>query len=412
MAQDSGSRQTHTADQKCCMFLSQFGVKNYKCLGDVEIPLTPIHVLIGPNDSGKTSLLEALDAFCASADLQLAQLFPQPWTGRELVRQGTETDRIELHGQWTDRSGTQQVGYGLSVVFPDEGQTCSASDEWMSVNGERTAFTSRSAITFLHERRHNPSSQSPVPRGLELAAKDALRRAHRYAWNARLMAIPAAINPDRRFRLDPDGFGLATLLDDILGHDPDLFLRLRQDFCRFFPEFRSVRVETEIAMNRRFQPSGLHDSSQMNGKGIHFETAKGQHIRARQASDGAILFLGFLALAYLPQPPSVLLIEEPENGIYPKRLGEVITLLRETVSRVTGVNLPQIMITTHSPYLVSYFQPEEVTFLGRRHDDPDMPVRARPLRAAPHIHERLACNEFYLGELWYNLTEEELFGDG
>ena len=44
------------------MFLSRFGVKNYKCLGDIDIPLTPIHVLIGPNDSGKTSLLEAMAA--------------------------------------------------------------------------------------------------------------------------------------------------------------------------------------------------------------------------------------------------------------------------------------------------------------------------------------------------------------
>ena len=45
------------------MFLSRFGVKNYKCLGDIDIPLTPIHVLIGQNDAGKTSLLEAWRRF-------------------------------------------------------------------------------------------------------------------------------------------------------------------------------------------------------------------------------------------------------------------------------------------------------------------------------------------------------------
>jgi len=38
-------------------------------------------------------------------------------------------------------------------------------------------------------------------------------------------------------------------------------------------------------------------------------------------------------------------------------------------------------------------------------------VVARPLRDAPHIDERLAGGEFYLGELWYNLDEEELFQD-
>ena len=43
--------------------MTRFGVKNYKCLKEVDIPLTPIHVIIGQNDAGKTSLLEAMLAF-------------------------------------------------------------------------------------------------------------------------------------------------------------------------------------------------------------------------------------------------------------------------------------------------------------------------------------------------------------
>ena len=61
------------------MYLSRFRVNDYKCLGDVDVPLTPMHVLIGPNDSGKSSLLEALAAYCASSERPLAQIFPQPW---------------------------------------------------------------------------------------------------------------------------------------------------------------------------------------------------------------------------------------------------------------------------------------------------------------------------------------------
>jgi AAA15 family ATPase/GTPase len=39
-----------------------FRVQNYKALRDVTLELTPMHLLIGPNDSGKTSILEALAA--------------------------------------------------------------------------------------------------------------------------------------------------------------------------------------------------------------------------------------------------------------------------------------------------------------------------------------------------------------
>ena len=61
-------------------------------------------------------------------------------------------------------------------------------------------------------------------------------------------------------------------------------------------------------------------------------------------------------------------------------------------------------MTTHSPYLLSEFQPEEVTLMRRQ---PDGSAKAFPLRDAPHIRERMG-NEFYLGELWYNLDEEDL----
>ena len=237
-----------------------------------------------------------------------------------------------------------------------------------------------------------------------------LTPAHKYSFDAKVLAAPAAIDPLRRFRLDSDGFGLATLLDDILGFDPRLFLQLRADFCTFFPQFRSVRIESMPAIRRNSASRGLHFSQSEVGKGICFETVSGQTVRAQQASDGAILFLAFLALAYLPDPPNLLLIEEPENGIYPGRLRQVITLLKQLVSRTEGVRFPQIIMTTHSPYVLSFFEPEEVTLLSRESDDPDAPVRARPLRDAPNIRERLG-SDFYLGELWYNLSEGELFGD-
>jgi AAA ATPase domain len=41
---------------------TDFSVKNYKCLADVSLPLTPIHVIIGKNDTGKTSLTQAIHA--------------------------------------------------------------------------------------------------------------------------------------------------------------------------------------------------------------------------------------------------------------------------------------------------------------------------------------------------------------
>jgi predicted ATPase len=386
--------------------MTSFSVDGYKCLRNVKIPLTPIHVIIGQNDSGKTALLESMLALHSSANGSLADAFPGEWQGRELVNESLSKPRIEFEAEFNAHAEVSHLTYHLEVKFPESGRECSRTDEFMEQSGATiqlplwsNLMTSVAARAIYQDARREPCE----------AVVDAMGEAHLYRFDPKLMMLPAVPDVGRKFRMDPDGFGLATLLDDLLSYEPERFIELRERFTDYYPEFRSVRLETEPAVSRQFQSTGKHSSSQGTGKGIFFETQRGTRIRAQQASDGAILFLGLLGLIYSPKPPRLLLIEEPERGVYPKRLEQVIRLLRELVQKPPGVPIPQIVMTTHSPYLLSLFKPSEVTLMSR--EGGSGPVRARPLRDAAHIDERLGDDEFYLGELWYNLTEEELFAD-
>jgi len=403
------------------MFLSRFGVKRYKCLAEIDIPLTPIHVLIGENDAGKTSLLEAMAAFHTSSEKPLQQVFPEPWSGRELVLHGQSSPSIELWGEWAASAEEEGLGllpkfrYGFEVGFPSEGRNCLTEEESIEANGQEEISlwpASRgSPETALRVCRTGREIPRKIPTANLKAVSKLLKPAHKYALDPKLMAVPAMIDVQRKFRMDPDGFGLATLLGDIVDYDAQLSIHLRTEFCCLFPQFKGVHTESASALRRQYTTNGLYNTSTGDGKGIYFVTQTGDRIPAQQASDGAVLFLGILALAHLPDPPNLLLIEEPENGIYPKRLGEVITLLKQMVGRTDGTRFPQIILSTHSPYVLSFFEPEEATFLSRSPEKPDAGVRARPLRDAPHIKERLADGDFYLGELWYNYSEEDLFGE-
>jgi len=42
------------------VFVESLSIKNYGCIRDATLRLTPLHALIGPNDSGKTTILNAL----------------------------------------------------------------------------------------------------------------------------------------------------------------------------------------------------------------------------------------------------------------------------------------------------------------------------------------------------------------
>ena len=110
--------------------LKSFYVNNYKCLVDVRLPLTPIHVIIGQNDSGKTSLLEAIFALVRSTDRPLAEAFLGDWQDQELVFAGADKPVIGFEVRFGSASGEAPapVSYHLEVEFGKR-QSCRAIDE-------------------------------------------------------------------------------------------------------------------------------------------------------------------------------------------------------------------------------------------------------------------------------------------
>src|SRR5262249_11437893 len=113
--------------------ITRFHVENYKALPDVTLDLTPIHVLIGPNDSGKTSVLEAVAALSRTAEDVLARAFPEPWQGRELVWWGTRDGRVAF--EITIQESQRILEYRLVCQFPESGTAVTPAEERARVPG-------------------------------------------------------------------------------------------------------------------------------------------------------------------------------------------------------------------------------------------------------------------------------------
>ena len=132
--------------ESVAMYMSRFSVKNYKCLADVDIPLTPIHVLIGPNDAGKTSVLEAMAAFYSSSEAHLAAVLPEPWAGSDLVFQGSPEARLAFSGQWRasdDEEPTvdaSDASYDVTFAFAPGTKACVNVSDSLRVRGERVGI--------------------------------------------------------------------------------------------------------------------------------------------------------------------------------------------------------------------------------------------------------------------------------
>lgn len=123
-------------------------------------------------------------------------------------------------------------------------------------------------------------------------------------------------------------------------------------------------------------------------------------------SEGLLYYLAFFVLQYL-ETVSILLIEEPENGLHPSRIDDVIRVLRN-LTETKGL---QVIMSTHSPLVINQLKPEEVSIVTRV--DAETGTVVTPMTKTPNFEAR--SKVLNLGELWLSYAngkdEADLLND-
>jgi predicted ATPase len=185
--------------------------------------------------------------------------------------------------------------------------------------------------------------------------------------------------------LTEQGGNLAGVLDQLRDKSPERFDALNEELGRWMPEFDRV----------------LFDTPGPNLRALLLRTRKGGHsIHAWELSQGTLLALTMLTLAYMPEPPTLLLLEEPDRGMHPRLLRDVRdALYRLAYPEQYGEKRPpvQVIATTHSPYFLDLYRdhPGEVVIAEKSGNE----ARFQRLSDRPDIEELL--RDSHLGEVWY-----------
>lgn len=117
---------------------------------------------------------------------------------------------------------------------------------------------------------------------------------------------------------------------------------------------------------------------------------------AQQMSDGTLKVFAYLLLLEDPSPPPFLCIEEPENGLYHKLLETLAHEFREHATGRKGGS--QVFVTTHQPYFVDAFAPDEVWVLEKGEDGFSHIRRA----SSDPVIMGMVGEGLPLGGLWYS----------
>ena len=119
-----------------------------------------------------------------------------------------------------------------------------------------------------------------------------------------------------------------------------------------------------------------------------------------QMSDGELAFIALLSLIFSPPELASALycVEEPENHLHPRLLDTLVEVLKQVQEELSPENRSQILITTHSPYLIDKFSLDELIVLEKREG---ATILTRPCDKS-HLRDLLQKEEVGLGELYYS----------
>ena len=315
--------------------------RNFKVLRDCTLPLSACTILIGPNGSGKSTVLQAL----------------------ELVRAQRQLGDQE----WSAGTSTTDVGVEIAAAFTDPVPGHVMRLRWHHGGDMNLGYVLPDGVD-----QADPSPLRAFAAGIRV-----------FSLDPDAIARPATIQ--KNVELGRDGSGLAALLDSLNDQHPERFAAVNVELSQWLPEFDRVQFERPAP----------------GQKSLALRTRDGGHrIPAFQLSQGTLVALALLTLAHLPQPPTLIGIEELDRGIHPRLMRNV----RDAIYRLAypescGEDREpvQILATTHSPYLLDLFKdyPENVVVADRLGNN----VRFRRLSDQPAIQEMLG--DASLGEAWF-----------
>jgi len=384
--------------------LDRVVIKNYRCLVDVGVDLAPFTVLIGPNDSGKSTFLKSLELLGRllnptkqERDSELVNVT------KELLENSTRLDKsldvsiaLESHSP---------VPFQYSVIASRN----SATEQFIRIRGDELRLPQKDQNRGSKPNKYPYRFASLDPSSLKNQSVFAHLCRLSEKVDADLLAIREAVKISAPYRFSPDemrkpsapsdeplsaaGSNLAAALHAMLtSADRDAVISLEKSLNAAVPTLSNVST-----------PLNKTNSNQLN---ISFALKGNERppitIGCKDVSDGALILTAFLVLIY-SHSDRVLLIEEPENSLHPSRLKSVIELLRKLTTGELGFAPCQVIITTHSPILLNCVEPSEVRVFQRREDGS---TKVNRMDAMPEI-ETLS-KEFSSGELWYLFGEDKL----
>ncbi len=347
-------------------WLPSIRIKGYRPFDDILIQLKPLQILIGANGSGKSSLFEFL-RFIRDACYQ--EIPPE-------IVEGTIGQQI-FH-----RPGPDKLWWSAEIDLGEKMPLCYQGELMGPVGSTRVVFERVTTKKPLHDgfdkgytflnfkdgkglvrdpkdkqfKRKQWDLKKPNQLGLGAITDSTLvtlfnLREYIRGWrfyntfhidNEKIRkSVPTSQDPV----LHKDAGNLSAVLFNLMTEHPESFDELKSVIRAAIPGFKDINVKA------RGGP----------GEVIAFwqEKSIDADLSLADLSDGTLRFVAWAALCVMPFPPTLICIDEPDQGVHPRTL-PILAGLFEKASRKT-----QVILATHSSYFLNQFDLKNIAVMKK-----------------------------------------------
>ena len=378
--------------------LTDLQIKNFRSLADVNIQINPLNIIFGPNGAGKTTLLDTIwfvrDCAIRGVDLASSERdhgIGLLWDGAE------EGENISI--KIVTPSGEYEVSFGYSSgkIEPFAGEKLfSDRDNQLIVR----IIGSDKAQVYLTDQQELEFITLREPEKLALSRYVAFENSE-----------PAASNIDNLLRVVRNYNSRSASLFKIkrFGSESDSGERL-QDRCenlwsvlRNLHDKRVIdeRYDTIISFMQESFPAFDNLFFEQTGRytvyGNFLEKGRRKPIRSSGVSDGHLqMLINLTALFSEGQNRySLILFDEPEISLHPWALA----VFAKAVKLATEKWNKQVFIATHSPVLISQFEPENILTAELDKEGKTVLKRISEIEGIQDLLEDYATGSLYMAEM-------------
>jgi predicted ATPase len=379
--------------------LHSIRLKNLLSYGSegMTLQLEPLNVLIGPNASGKSNLIDAVNLL-AAAPRNLMVPFREGGTAEDWLWKGRgerAEAEVEVALEYSP-SGKAGVPVSYEVVFSVVDFRVRVQKEILDTP-DRELFSrdNEKAELFPVLESEPASGFHSMIENLNVDSNQSVLSQVRDPLNYPQMTyVGDQFGKIKIFRGWPLGRGNLLRRPQEANLPDDFLLEDASNLGLILNDLQNRRETKRLLLEKlRLVYEGIEDvTTKVQGGTIQIffhEEGLETPVPAARLSDGTLHFLCLLTVLLHPDPPPLICIEEPELGLHPDIVPKIAELLLDASKRT------QLIVTTHSETLVSALSevPEAIVVCERSD-------RGTSLRRLEPEKLKEWLERYSLGELW------------